>query len=73
MSLSTVLEAVNGLKEQISALQSENESLKAQLSARQNAEKEFIDKFKELSTSLATESVVTEFKKPVVYTDGIGE
>ena len=73
VSLSTVLEAVNGLKEQISALQSENESLKAQLSARQNAEKEFIDKFKELSTSLATESVVTEFKKPVVYTDGIGE
>lgn len=72
VSLASVLDAVNGLKEQISKLQSENENLRSQLSARQTAEREFIDKFKELSTSLATESVA-EFKKEVVYTDGIGE
>lgn len=67
--LSVVME--NMIKE-MSGLKAENEALKAQLSAKDKAEKEFVEKFKKLSVSLApkTESVTIETE---VFTDGLGE
>ena len=73
ITLATVLEAVNGLKEQIAALKAENESLKDQLSAKEQEEKSFTDKFKNLVVSLSDERKETTKPTKVLYTDGIGE
>lgn len=73
ITLATVLEAVNGLKEQIAALKAENESLKDQLAAKEEEEKSFTDKFKNLVVSLSDERKDTPKSTKVLYTDGIGE
>lgn len=73
ITLATVLEAVNGLKEQIETLKQENASLKEQLSAKQSEEKAFTDKFKNLVVSLSNEHKEPANNSNVLYTDGIGE
>lgn len=72
ISLSSVLDAVNGLKDQLAALRQENEDLRAQLAAKDEEAKAFVKKFMSLDVSLSDEPkpVVTQ---KVGYTDGIGE
>lgn len=71
--LSAVLKAVEDLKAQVEELKGKNEALSAELSAKREAEADFIRKFKSLSVSLATESVAKETVVENVYSDGIGE
>ena len=61
------------LAEELKSLREENASLKEQLAAKNNAEAEFIKKFKKLSVSLSSTPKVAAEPKKEVYTDGIGE
>ena len=74
VDLSVVMKGIEDLKAEIAELKSENEELKSKLSAKSKAEKEFVEKFKNLSVSLTVEKK----QEPVVeskpaFTDGIGE
>lgn len=74
VDLSVVLSSIEELRSENARLQAEVDSLNAQLSARIASEKEFVNKFKNLSVSLTVEKK----QEPVVesktsYTDGIGE
>lgn len=74
VDLSVVMKGIEDLKAEIAQLKSENEELKSKLSAKAKAEKEFVEKFKNLSVSLTVEKK----QEPVVeskpaFTDGIGE
>lgn len=74
VDLSIVMKGIEDLKAEIAELKSENEELKSKLSAKTKAEKDFVEKFKNLSVSLTVEKK----EEPVVesktsYTDGIGE
>ena len=71
--LSAVLKAVEDLQAQVAELKEKNEALNAELSAKRKAEADFIEKFKSLSVSLATERVAKEEVVENVYSDGIGE
>lgn len=70
----TFMSIMQQLAEELKALREENASLKEQLAAKNEAEAEFVKKFKKLSVSLPSTS---KTPKPVaehkVYTDGIGE
>lgn len=72
VSLSSVLDAVNGLKDQLTALRQENEDLRAQLAAKDEEAKAFVKKFMSLDVSLSDEPKPV-VKQKVGYTDGIGE
>lgn len=74
VDLSVVLSSIEELRSENARLQAEVDSLTEQLSARIASEKEFVNKFKNLSVSLTVEKK----QEPVVesktsYTDGIGE
>ena len=74
VDLSAVLKGIEDLKAEVAQLKTENEELKSKLSAKTKAEKDFVEKFKNLSVSLTVEKK----QEPVVeskpaYTDGIGE
>ena len=75
LNLSAIMGIVNDLRADNERLRLENQNLTAQLSARNKAEKDFIEKFKNLSVSIREEE-----KKPVEtknhqlgMTNGIGE
>lgn len=71
ITLASVMEAINGLNDRIKSLESENTELKAQLSAKEQSEAEFIEKFKNLSVALSTERE-EPVTNEVTYTDGFG-
>ena len=73
VDLSAILETVKSLQDEVQALKEQNQTLSAELSAKRKAEAEFIEKFKGLSVSLATERSATKEVVKNVYTDGIGE
>lgn len=73
VDLSAILETVKSLQDEVQALKEQNQTLSAELSAKRKAEAEFIEKFKGLSVSLATERPATKEVVKNVYTDGIGE
>lgn len=73
ITLATVMEAINGLNERIKTLESEKADLEQKLSAKEQSEAEFVQKFKNLSVALSTERTepVVEHNE-VSYTDGFG-
>ena len=73
VDLSAILDTVKSLQDEVQALKEQNQTLSAELSAKRKAEAEFIEKFKGLSVSLATERSATKEVVKNVYTDGIGE
>lgn len=73
VDLSVILATVKDLQDEVQALKEQNQTLSAELSAKRKAEAEFIEKFKGLSVSLATERVAKKEVVKNVYTDGIGE
>lgn len=73
VDLSAILDTVKSLQDEVQALKEQNQTLSAELSAKRKAEAEFIEKFKGLSVSLATERPATKEVVKNVYTDGIGE
>ena len=75
-ALSAIAAVMESLTKENADLKQEVAALKATLSARDKAEQEFVEKFKNLSISLSTESVtkdVEESTEQNVFTDGIGE
>lgn len=72
IDLAAVLETVKQLQEEVEALKEKNQSLTEELSAKRQAEAEFVEKFKSLSVSLYREKNATEEVAKDVYTDGIG-
>lgn len=75
-ALSAIAAVMESLTKENADLKQEVSALKATLSARDKAEQEFVEKFKNLSISLSTESVakdVEESTEQNVFTDGIGE
>ena len=72
IDLAAVLETVKQLQEEVQALKEKNQSLTEELSAKRQAEAEFIEKFKTLSVSLYRENATKEVVAKDVYTDGIG-
>lgn len=73
VTLASVMAAVNDLNSRIASLEKEKTELQAQLDAKKQAEADFVEKFKKLSISLATE----RREEPVVeyeasFTDGFG-
>ena len=73
ITLATVLEAINGLQAQLEAVRTENETLKSQLAARDEAEKKLTQKVRNLVVSLSDEPKKPETTAEVDFTDGIGE
>lgn len=74
VDLASILDSIEALRAENTRLQAEVDSLTEQLSARIQSEKDFVNKFKNLSVSLTVEKK----QEPVVesktsYTDGIGE
>lgn len=75
-TLSVIASLVENLTKENTRLEAENKELKEQLSARDQAEKEFLEKFKSLSISLSTERATKDVEESTtesVFTDGIGE
>ena len=73
ITLATVMEAINGLNERIKTLESEKADLEQKLSAKEQSEAEFVQKFKKLGVALSTERTepVVEHNE-VSFTDGFG-
>lgn len=73
ITLATVMEAINGLNERIKTLESEKKDLEQKLSAKEQSEAEFVQKFKKLGVALSTERTepVVEHNE-VSFTDGFG-
>lgn len=69
----TFMSVMSQLADELKALREENESLKEQLAARDDAEAEFVKKFKKLSVSLSSKPKEPVAEHKEVYTDGIGE
>lgn len=70
--LAAVELAIEKMQKENEELRAELDALKAQLSAKLQAEKEFVSKFKNLSVSLNVKPEVTEEPVIDVFTDGIG-
>ena len=73
INLTEVLEKIEELKAEIERLKAENESLKVTLSTKEQEEREFVERFKGLTVSLAERKTVETPKETVDYTNGIGE
>ena len=73
ITLATVMEAINGLNERIKTLEAEKADLEQKLSAKEQSEAEFVQKFKKLGVALSTERTepVVEHNE-VSFTDGFG-
>ena len=75
IDLEVILANIEELKEEITKLRDENEVLKQTISTKEQEEREFVERFKGLTISLAEKKTV-ERDRPVVtddYTNGIGE
>lgn len=75
MGLAAIGAVIESLQAENAQLKAELEEVKASLAAKNKAEQEFIEKFKNLSVSLATERVTENVEESTtdVVTDGIGE
>lgn len=74
--LAAVEKMFNELTAKLETLSTENAKLQARLEAKEKAERDFVEKFKNLSVSLSTESVTEVADEPAeqnVFSDGIGE
>lgn len=72
ITMAAVMEAVQELNDRVKTLENENSDLKAKLSAKEQSEAEFVEKFKKLSVALSTERQEPVIDNEVSYTDGFG-
>lgn len=74
INLSAVMGILNDLRKDNERLREENQNLTAQLAAKNKAEKDFMEKFKNLSVSIREEEKPVETKHHQLgMTNGIGE
>lgn len=74
-NLATIAAMMETMQKENERLTAEVARLSATIAARDKAEQEFVEKFKNLSVSLSTERVTNDVEEStdIIFTDGIGE